>query len=448
MTATIAALSSGLVPSGVAVIRVSGPAVQFALEKVAGGIPPSRLAVLRTLRDPYDLGVLDQALVLYFPGPNSFTGEDVAEFHCHGGRAVVAGVLSALCGLDGISPAEAGAFTRQAFANGKLDLTQVEAVGDLIHATTQLQREQAISQLGGAASKRLMAWRQRIAEVRALIEANLDFSDEDDVPGSVLDSLPQQLENLIQEMNEEASNHLAERLRDGFSVVLAGAPNSGKSTLLNALLDREAALVSPVAGTTRDQIDVPIDLDGLPVILSDTAGLRDATDDVIEAMGIARTRGALRDADLVVYLESTDNSQGVGLDDQSQQSIRIRSKSDLTIREAESSDQVELDVSGVTGEGLHRLRLLIGARLREQYRISAENTVGDGVSLDARRRTAVGKSVGHLTMASSLLQLGIERLEQAAEELRLAQKELGLITGDVDTEGVLNVLFSRFCIGK
>lgn len=275
MAETVAALSSGLVPSGVAVIRVSGPQVRFTLEKIAGIRPSPRKASLRTFSDPQTGQRIDKGLALFFPAPNSFTGEDVAEFHCHGGRAVVDAMLRALWSLDGVRAADAGDFTRQAFVNGKLDLTQVEAVGDLIHASTSLQLDQALAQLDGAATRKLSAWKEALADCRAQIEADLDFSDEDDVPGSVVDSLPEQLGILKSAIEDELSSHVAERVRDGFQVVLAGAPNSGKSTLLNALLERDAVLVSPIAGTTRDQIDVPIDLDGLPVILTDTAGLRE-----------------------------------------------------------------------------------------------------------------------------------------------------------------------------
>lgn len=451
MANTIAALSSGLVPSGVAVIRVSGPSVRFALERIAGVVPEKRLATLRTLRHPASGAVLDEALVLFFPGPSSFTGEDVAEFQCHGGRAVVDAVLGALWSLDGVTRAEAGDFTRQAFSNGKLDLTQVEAVGDLIHASTEAQRAQALDQLEGAAARKLADWKGRLTDARAHLEADLDFSDEDDVPGSVVDSLPEQLMVLRAEMQHDIEQRFGERLRDGFRVVLAGAPNSGKSTLLNKLLQREAALVSAIAGTTRDQIDVSVDVDGLPVILTDTAGLREYAPgiDPIEAMGIERSRKALADADCVVWLEGGDDANGDIGKPGDEKTIRVRSKSDLSGFPISENGTIDLNVSGKTGAGIDDLRAAIATVLRKRY---AHGRAGDGlisnVALDARRRLALQASVASIDRAVDLLARSGEHLEHVAEELRLSQRALGEITGDVDPEGVLDVLFAKFCIGK
>ncbi|MFN3226782.1 MAG: tRNA uridine-5-carboxymethylaminomethyl(34) synthesis GTPase MnmE [Hyphomicrobiales bacterium] len=453
MAETVAALSSGLVPSGVAVIRVSGPQVRFAIEKIAGTCPFPRQASLRSLSDPQTGQGIDKGLVLFFPGPNSFTGEDVAEFHCHGGRAVVDAMLRALWSLDGVRAADAGDFTRQAFLNGIFDLTQVEAVGDLIHASTSLQLDQALAQLDGAATRKLSAWRDALADVRAQIEADLDFADEDDVPGSVVDSLPEQLRGLKDAMEAELSSTVAERVRGGFRVVLAGAPNSGKSTLLNALLERDAALVSPIAGTTRDQIDVPIDLDGLPVVLTDTAGLRDSTlsEDPIERMGMDRARFALEQADCVVWLVGGDEPPAASLGDPQlppQKMIRVRSKLDIADR-IDARDDVDLDVSGKTGEGLSALKSAMATLLRESYGLSGRaSSVGDGIALDARRRTALRSSLGHVDDALVLLEHGSSSLDHAAEALRLAQRALGEITGDVDAEQLLDRVFSRFCIGK
>lgn len=451
MTDTVAALSSGLVPSGVAVIRISGPNVRFALEKITGGVTQARVATLRVFKDPATGKTLDKGLVLFFPRPNSFTGEDVAELHAHGGRAVVQALLQALWSLDEIVPAEAGDFTRQAFLNGKLDLTQVEAVGDLIQASTALQLDQALDQLDGAASRKLGGWKDVIADARAMIEADLDFSDEDDVPGSVVDSLPEQLQQLLKEMEMELSSSVAERLRDGFRVVLAGAPNSGKSTLLNALLQRDAALVSPMAGTTRDQIDVPIDLDGLPVILSDTAGIRpdNTSSDAVELMGIEKARVAVEDADCVVWLLGGDDSDLSFEHDVRQKTIRVRSKSDLEFSDGTSTQDVDLQVSGRTGAGLDALKNAISDRLRGRYGMEKETTkVRGSLVLDARRRIAVQSARTSLEDALDRLNEGASSLDHAAEELRLAQRALGSITGDVDAEQVLDRVFSRFCIGK
>lgn len=451
MTDTVAALSSGLVPSGVAVIRISGPNVRFALERIAGGVTDARLATLRPFKDPATDKTLDQGLVLFFPKPNSFTGEDVAELHAHGGRAVVGALLQALWSLDGIVPAEAGDFTRQAFLNGKLDLTQVEAVGDLIHASTALQLDQALDQLDGAASRKLGGWKDVIADARAMIEADLDFSDEDDVPGSVVDSLPEQLQQLLKEMEMELSSSVAERLRDGFRVVLAGAPNSGKSTLLNALLQRDAALVSSIAGTTRDQIDVPVDLDGLPVILSDTAGIRsdNMSRDAVELMGIEKARVAVEDADCVVWLLGGDDSELSFEHDVRQKMIRVRSKSDIEGSESTVAQDADLQVSGRTGAGLDALKNTISDRLCGRYGIESDaGKIRGSLVLDARRRIAVQSARTSLEEALGRLGGGAQSLDHAAEELRLAQRALGSITGDVDAEQVLDRVFSRFCIGK
>ncbi|MFN3170552.1 MAG: tRNA uridine-5-carboxymethylaminomethyl(34) synthesis GTPase MnmE [Hyphomicrobiales bacterium] len=451
MADTVAALSSGLVPSGVAVIRISGPSVRFALERITGGVTQARLATLRAFKDPATGKTLDKGLVLFFPKPNSFTGEDVAELHAHGGRAVVSALLQALWSLDGIVPAEAGDFTRQAFLNGKLDLTQVEAVGDLIHASTAWQLDQALDQLEGAASRKLGAWKDVIADARAMIEADLDFSDEDDVPGSVVDSLPEQLQRLLKEMEMELSSSVAERLRDGFRVVLAGAPNSGKSTLLNKLLQRDAALVSPVAGTTRDQIDVPIDLDGLPVILSDTAGIRsdNNSSDPIESMGIEKTRVAVEGADCVVWLLGGDESAKSVQNNETGKTIRVRSKSDIEDPDGTLTRDVDLQVSGKTGAGLDSLKSAIADRLRDRYSMESETGKARGsLVLDARRRIAVHSARTSLEEALGRLSEGALSLDHAAEELRLAQRALGSITGDVNAEQVLDRVFSRFCIGK
>lgn len=448
--ATVAALSSGLVPSGVAVIRVSGPRTRFALETLSGSVTDPRKASLRTLRDPATGVVLDQALVLFFPAPYSFTGEDVGELHCHGSRAVVDAVLSALWSLEGVAAAQAGDFTRQAFANGKMDLVQVEALGDLIHASTAGQRDLALSHLSGTASRRLIDWRDRLVHARAKIEAELDFSDEEDVPGSVLDSLPEQLSVLLSELEVDLQDRFSERLRDGFRVVLAGAPNSGKSTLMNALLERDAALVSPIAGTTRDRIDASIDLEGLPVLLSDTAGLRgwSETADPIEALGIDRARDALKEADCVVWLDGGDTTAEIA---GGRHSIRVRSKSDLNLSNPElADDDAVLSVSGVTGEGLPSLKRLIHEKLVEEHQAGPTNSrvANETISVDARRRNAVKEAASSLAAALKGLSVPEPHLDLVAEDLRLSQSALGAISGDVDAEGVLDVVFSSFCIGK
>ncbi len=446
MTETIAALSSGLVPSGVAVIRVSGPAVRAATEALAGDIPSPRLASLRRLQDTRSGETLDEALVLFFPRPNSFTGEDVVELHCHGGAAVVEGVLEALWSMDGIRPAVAGEFTRQAFLNGKLDLTQVESVGDLIHASTVAQRQQALDQLAGAGGDQVRGWKEAVADARALLEADLDFSDEDDVPGSVVDSLPERLRAVLAEIDTELVDTFAEKVREGFRVVIAGAPNSGKSTLLNALLRREAAIVSEIAGTTRDRIDAMVELDGLPVVLTDTAGLRSGSVfDPVERMGIERTQESVRTADCILWLLGGDDVDIRPSAFPAEKTIRVRSKADLG-EESQPGDDA-ISVSGKTGLGLVNLKQVLGAKLREDH---AEHGTGVGgrVALDARRRLALADTRGHLDAALGLLSSNQIALDHLAEELRLGQRALGTIVGDVDAEGLLDRLFSRFCIGK
>src|SRR6185369_12703740 len=298
---TIFALSSGRPPAAIAVVRVSGPAARAALEALCK-LPEPRRAALRRLRDPATRAVLDDALVLWLPGPATETGEDMAELHLHGGRAVIAAVLDALGQVPGLRPAEAGEFTRRAFANGRLDLTAVEGLADLIFAETEAQRAQAMRQYQGLLGKRAERWRQRLIGALALVEARIDFSDEADVPedltGPALHAARELFEEIEQTLRDE---HRGERLREGLTVAIAGPPNAGKSSLLNRLARREAAIVSPHAGTTRDVIEVHLDLAGYPVTLLDTAGIRD-TDNPIELEGVRRARDRAAAADLVLWV--------------------------------------------------------------------------------------------------------------------------------------------------
>jgi tRNA modification GTPase len=299
---TIFALSSGRPPAAIAVIRISGPRARHALQALTGRLPEPRRAALARVRDRESGEVLDEALALFFPGPNSETGEDTAELQLHGGRAVVAGVLDALGRLEGLRPAEAGEFTRRAFENGRLDLTQVEGLADLIFADTAAQRRQAFRHLKGLRGERAETWRARLIEALALVEAGIDFSDEADVPGDLV----RPALKIARELRDEISAALAgagrgERLRDGLVVAIAGPPNAGKSTLLNRLARREAAIVSPYAGTTRDVIEVHLDLEGYPVTLLDTAGIRDS-DDPVEQEGVRRARARAAEADLVLWV--------------------------------------------------------------------------------------------------------------------------------------------------
>ena len=296
---TIVALSSGRLPSGIAIVRISGPQTRFAVETIAGALPEPRRATFSRLRTP--LGeTIDSGLLLFFPGPGSFTGEDLAEFQVHGGKAVVAALLQALTSLPGIRHAEAGEFTRRAFLNGKLDLIESEALADLISSETEAQRRLAVSNASGAQSGLYAGWRRRIIHAMAMIEAELDFSDEADIPGSVADQVWADVLALRQEIEDHVKGyHQAEIIRDGYDVVIVGAPNAGKSSLLNALAQRDAAIVSDEPGTTRDLVELSLDLNGVKVRLTDTAGIRDAAGKV-EAIGIERALGRAKSADLVL----------------------------------------------------------------------------------------------------------------------------------------------------
>src|SRR5499433_3509771 len=303
---TIFALSSGRPPAAIAVVRISGPRARTALERLIGRVPQPRRASLARVRDPATGDVIDEGLALWFPGPNSETGEDIAELQVHGGRAVIAAVLAALAKLAGLRHAEAGEFTRRAFENGRMDLTAVEGLADLVAAETEAQRRQAYQQLTGLLGDRAETWRQRLIEALALVEAGIDFSDEDDVPKDMMARALELIRPLAEEISKAGAGQ-GERLREGLRVAIAGPPNAGKSTLFNRLARREAAIVSPYAGTTRDVIEVHLDLDGYPLTILDTAGIRDSGEPV-EQEGIRRARASAAEADLVLWV--TDVSAG------------------------------------------------------------------------------------------------------------------------------------------
>src|SRR3954469_9310526 len=305
---TILALSSGRPPSAIAIVRVSGPAAGTTLTALAGKKPAPRTATRALLRDVGQRPI-DDAVVLWFPGPASATGEDVAEFHVHGGRAVLVSLFAALSGFENVRPAEPGEFTRRGFENGKLDLTEAEGLDDLIHADTDRQRRQALRQLKGVLGDRARNWRAEIIEASALIEAGIDFSDEADVPANLIAPALAKIKALLAEIQEVlAAQGQSERLRDGLVVAIAGPPNVGKSTLMNQLARREVAIVSPHAGTTRDVIEVQLDLDGYPVTVIDTAGIRE-TDDPVEQEGVRRARTRAAEADLVLWLVDTPHER-------------------------------------------------------------------------------------------------------------------------------------------
>lgn len=443
MVDTIFALASGLTPSGVAVIRLSGGSALEAVRVMAGSVPEPRIATLRTLRGP-DGAVLDRGLVLCFPAPRSFTGEDCAELHLHGGRAVVAKTLEILMSLPSMRMAEPGEFTRRAFLNGKLDLVEVEALSDLIAAETEAQRQFAVENSGASQSALYASWRERLLHARAMIEAELDFADEGDVPGSVSDQVWSDMRRLTGEMAEHVAGFSkAEIIREGFRVVLAGPPNAGKSSLLNALAQRDVAIVSDEPGTTRDVLEVALDLGGIKVIVSDTAGLREDAAGV-EAIGIARTLEQMRSADLVVAMRAYGEDPRAEpaipeeLTDTSAQTItRVTSKIDLAGKDAIGA--TGLLVSSKTGHGLPELLEFLRARA-----ISAADRAGDILPSRLRHVESFRLAMGHLSDASN----GAHALELRAEALRLADRAVGRVIGAADPEELLGAIFSQFCIGK
>jgi len=441
---TIFALSSGRPPAAIAVVRLSGPAARAALEALCK-LPEPRRAALRRLRSPTSKAVLDDALVLWLPGPNTETGEDMAELHLHGGRAVVAAVLDALGGLPGLRGAEAGEFTRRAFENGRLDLTAVEGLGDLVFAETEAQRAQAMRQYQGLLGERAESWRQRLIGALALVEARIDFSDEADVPEDLISPALHAARELLEEIEKTLRDeHRGERLREGLVVAIAGPPNAGKSSLLNRLARREAAIVSPYAGTTRDVIEVHLDLAGYPVTLLDTAGVRES-DDPVEQEGVRRARARAEAADLVLWVEDArerEQRPAEGSNEQKKQ-WNVHNKLDLldsdTKQPTESSHAFE--ISALTGAGLDRLVAALAKFAAEFFSAGEPALVTRQRHRDALREVA--DALGRALAAGP----GGE-LELIAEELRLAARALGRLTGRVDVEDILDVIFRDFCIGK
>jgi len=433
---TIFALSSGAPPSGVAVIRVSGAATRFGLETVIDSVPEPRRASLRAIRSGDTL--LDHALIIYMPAPASFTGEDMAELQVHGGRATVAAVLSALTVLPGFRAAEPGEFTRRAFLNGRLDLTEVEGLADLVAAETEAQRRQALRQAEGALRQVAEGWRERLVRARALIEAELDFADEEDIPGAVSDRVWPEVARITCEIGAAlVGSEPAERLRDGAEVVILGPPNAGKSTLLNALARRDVAIVTPEPGTTRDLIEVRLDLGGYPVTLVDTAGLREAAG-LVEAEGIRRAERRAASADLVLWLcDAGDWTEPPPLP---APLIRVATKRDVPIDSSAERGPAAADVfiSAHSGEGVSELLAAVEDFLRRRFAPAEASLVGR-----ARQRSCL------VACREALLSsLRPAALELRAEELRHATDALGRLVGTVDVEDLLDVIFREFCIGK
>jgi tRNA modification GTPase len=438
---TIYALSSGHGKAGVAVIRLSGPACADVLQALTDDLPKPRLASLRALRDPATGGTIDRALIIWFPGPKSFTGEDMAELHVHGGRAVLEATFGVLGRFPGLRPAEPGEFARRAFENGKLDLTEAEGLADLIDAETEAQRRQAMRQSGGALRALYEGWRDRLIAALAAVEAELDFSDEGDVP----DAVAAAARATVQALRDAIAAHLAdgrrgEILRDGLHVVIAGPPNAGKSSLMNALARRDVAIVSAEAGTTRDVIEVRLDLGGFPVVLVDTAGIREAVGE-IESEGIRRALARAEAADLVLWLRDAAGPAGAVPQEliarQGIRLIEVTSKIDLVPASAYPD---ALPLSARTGAGLDALI----ARLAEEARAAAEIGESPAISRARHRRELESCAVA----LDHFLAGPFAELELRAEDLRAAATALGRLTGRVDVEDVLDKIFAEFCIGK
>lgn len=426
---TIYALTTAQGRAGVAVVRISGPQAHEACIHLCGDLPEPRRSALRVLTGA-DGVKLDEALVLVFPHGGSFTGEAVVELHLHGSTAVVAAVLRELSALPGLRAAEAGEFTRRALENGRLDLAQVEGLADLIDAETEAQRRQALRVLSGDLGRLAEGWRRDLIRAAALLEATIDFADED-VPVDVTPEVSDLLHSVQADLRRQSAGvATAERIRTGFEVAIVGAPNVGKSTLLNALAGREAAITSEYAGTTRDVIEVRMDLGGIPVTLLDTAGLRE-TSDVVEGIGITRARERAALADLRVFLIDGEDQPDLSPEPED---IVVRAKADLLQDKAGA-------VSGISGEGIESLVGEITSRL--SGRLS-----GLGIATRERHRVAMLRAVSALDDAARHLLLGPVAYELTAEELRQAIRALESLVGRVDVENLLDEIFSSFCVGK
>ncbi|HXG98920.1 MAG TPA: tRNA uridine-5-carboxymethylaminomethyl(34) synthesis GTPase MnmE [Sphingomicrobium sp.] len=417
---TIVALSSGRLPAAIAIIRTSGPAALAAAERLTGGLTADRTAHLKTLRDPRDGSLIDRAIVLAFPAPETSTGEDVVEYQCHGGKAVVAAVIAALTSLDHLREAEPGEFTRRALANGKIDLTQAEGLAELLEAETEAQRKSALARSQGVLRAQIETWREAVLAQSAQLEVAIDYSDEEDGADTDL-SLP--LLQLAREMSELLEAPRVEKLRDGVRVVIAGAPNSGKSSLFNAIAGQDRAIVTPIAGTTRDRIEAALAIDGVAVVLVDTAGLRD-TDDPVEGIGVELAQREAVEADVLIWL-------GPGAPPAHSRLVNVTTKSDL------GAEGAGLTVSSLTGENISKLKTVIA--------VSATGLVpGEAqLALNAREATLLADCRDALLRASTEKDLLF-----AAEELRASRYALDMISGLWGVEALLDALFSRFCLGK
>jgi tRNA modification GTPase len=449
---TIFALSSGRPPAAVAVIRVSGPRAGFALERVIGRLPAARRASLARVRDPDSGEVVDEGLALWFPAPGSETGEDMAELQVHGGRAVIAAVLAALGKLEGLRPAEAGEFTRRAFEAGRVDLTAIEGLADLVAAETEAQRRQAFRHMRGLLGERAEGWRQRLIEALALVEAGIDFSDEADVPQDLMARALELIGPLAEEIGRAAGTGRGERLREGLRVAIAGPPNAGKSTLFNRLARREAAIVSPFPGTTRDVLEVHLDLDGYPVTVLDTAGIREASDPV-EREGVRRASEQAAGADMVLWIvDATEGEEALAAPRFGHAASAatvwfVVNKLDLVA----NVELKSIESKFITTTPVHFISSASGRGVDEL--VNALSGFAEGfftpepaLVTRARQRALLQETALALRGAQEAARDGREEI--MAEHLRLATRSLGRLLGRVDVEDILDVIFRDFCIGK
>ena len=423
MADTIFALSSGRPPAAISVIRISGPDAHAAGQRIAGSLPEVRIAAVRELRDPRLGEILDQALVLRFDSPASSTGEDIVEFQCHGGRAVVDGVLAALAELEGLRTAEPGEFTRRAFENGRIDLTEAEGLADLIEAETESQRRTALALAEGGLRKQVALWQERVLALSARAELAIDYDEEDE---GVDPSLLREAAVLAGELHAWLDRPRAEPLKDGVRVVIAGPPNAGKSSLINAIAGEEKAIVTDIPGTTRDYIEVPLAVGGVPLRLTDTAGLREAQDRV-EAIGVERAERLMEAADILLWLGSPEDVPA------HPRLIRVHAKADLPGKASEGS----LPVSALTGEG-------VGGLLEQVVALARDLLPGeDAIALNRRQAHHIGEASAALGDVADSADLVV-----IAEQLRAARGAFDRLTGRAGVEDVLDALFGRFCLGK
>ena len=432
---TIYALSSGQGRAGIAVIRVSGPKAEEVLSGLAGELPSPRFASLRNLKSAD--GFIDQALVLWFPSPETATGEDVAEFHIHGSPAVVTKLFAEFSKFENVVPAEAGAFTRRAFENGRLDLVEVEGLADLLSSQTESQRRLAMRQFMGEASAIYENWRGQLTAALAMLEAAIDFVDEDDVVQDAWNHVRPNVEKLREELLQAVEvSAKAGAVRDGLKLVIAGPPNVGKSSLMNWLVGRAAAIVSPIAGTTRDVVERVIDFHGAQVLVSDTAGIRADTSDMIEAVGIDRAKTEVRDADILVWVTAPDLIAEVGparIPD-----VMVHNKSDLESSRMRNDSSIAVSVK--YGHGLNQLTETL------KKLIQARTAVANNALVVRNRHVAAVKET--IRLLNDSLEDERRPLELIAEDLRKATRTISSITGRIDVEDLLGKIFSEFCIGK